>query len=231
MRKISISQVNIAISLTLMVAAMMVSCEKSEGEPVYLGHDYFGYTPGKYLIYQVDSIFYDDFLGEVFQFSYQVKEVNREIFIDAQGLERMRLERFYRPNDTHSWQIKNVWTAYLEKSRATKTEENITYVKLIFPLKRNATWNGNLYNPKPEQNFRIISIHESFELANNIYDSTVTVLQRDFTTLIGQDYQYEVYANGVGMIRKKFVSLDKEIDGTIIRGVDYSYSLLEYGFE
>lgn len=211
-------------------ALSLPSCDTNDGEPVFLGQDYFGHTLGNYKIYQVDSTFYDDFLGEIFEYSYQVKEVNQEFFTDSQGRETLRLERFYRLDDTKSWQIKNVWSSVLEKSRALKTEENITYLKLVFPIKRNATWNGNLFNNKPNQSYRITALHEQYTLKDITFDSTITVLQRDFSTLIGEDFQYEIYAKGVGMIKKKFVSLDKEIDGTIIRGVDYTYSLIEYGF-
>ncbi len=209
----------------------MIACESGEGEPAYTGYEYFGLQQGKYVIYQVDSIHYDDFLGEVLEYHYQVKEWNKELFTDLQGQEKMRIERFYRENEQEAWQIKNVWTALVTKTRALKTEDNVTYVKLVFPAKMNNYWDGNSFNTLQHKEYKITQIHQPYLELDYSFDSTLTVLQQDFTTLIGEDYQYEIYATGVGMISKKFVSLEKEIDGSIIRGVDYSYRLIEFGSE
>lgn len=216
--------------MTIIMASVLIACETQEGEPAYMGYEYFGYSEGKWLIYEVDSTVYDDFLEEIFHYNYQVKEVNSGFFINARGDSSMRIERFFRADESQPWQIKNVWTAELQSQRALKTEENITYVKLAFPLKQNHTWNGNLYNTKQSQTYRVTDIHSPHHEGLLEFDSTLTVLQKEFITLIGEEYQYEVYAAGIGMIRKKYLELAKEIDGTITRGVDYTYSLIEYGF-
>jgi len=215
----------------LFLLAVLVACDTKTGSPVYTGEEYFGLSEGKYLIYNVDSVVYDDFLGQVFHYHYQVKEWNKEFFEDSQGNQLMRLERFSRPDADHDWRIKNVWTATLSKTKALKTEENQTFVKLVFPLKANLFWNGNLYNTKPTQNFRITQIHQPLNLGSLNFDSTLTVLQQEFITIIGEDLQYEIYATGVGMIYKKYVAITKEIDGTITRGVNYSYTLEEIGYK
>ncbi len=222
----------------MMIGLLMTSCETSEGEPVYIGYEYFGQTEGKWLIYEVDSTVYDDFLGEVFHYQYQVKEVNAG-FLDAlTGNDKMRLERFYRNNDQEPWQIKNVWTSQLTKNKALRTEENITYVKLSFPLwinpeivGRGNQWDGNVYNVKPSQDYIITYLHEPMQLGTLAFDSTLRVLQKDFKTLIGEEFQYEIYSTHIGMVRKRYVDLSTDIDGTIVRGVDYSYELIDYGFE
>lgn len=219
------------IASLIATLVFMFSCESGEGEPSYPGYEYFGLQQGNYIIYQVDSIRYDDFLGEVFEYQYQVKEWNKELFVDSQGEEKMRIERFYRKNEQEPWQIKDVWTAMVNKTRALKTEDNITFVKLVFPTKKNNYWDGNSFNTLQRQEYKITQLHQPYLELDIPFDSTLTVLQQDFTTLIGEDYQYEIYATGVGMISKKYVSLEKEIDGNIIRGVDYSYRLIGYGNE
>ncbi|TVQ14186.1 MAG: hypothetical protein EA361_08320 [Bacteroidetes bacterium] len=222
----------------LMMGLLMTSCETSEGEPVYIGYEYFGQTEGKWLVYEVDSTVYDDFLGEVFHYQYQVKEVNAGFLDTLTGNDKMRLERFFRNNDQDPWQIKNVWTSQLTKDKALRTEENITYVKLSFPLwinpeiaGRGNQWDGNVYNVKPSQDYIIKYLHEPMQLGTLVFDSTLRVLQKDFKTLIGEELQYEIYSTHIGMIRKKYIDLSTDIDGTIVRGVDYSYDLIDYGFE
>ncbi|TVQ89026.1 MAG: hypothetical protein EA393_07440 [Bacteroidetes bacterium] len=220
-----------AVILAGIAGQIFISCESSEGEPAVLGTEFFGHTSGKWLIYDVDSTVYDDFLGEVFHYKYQVLEINSEFFTDSEGEESMRLERFWRMTDEDEWIDKNTWRAKISGSRAFRTEENITYLKLTFPLKLNQKWNGNAFNNKPSQEYVVSHIYEPYHNGYLQFDSTVRVLQKDFVTLIGEEYQYEVFAWQVGMVKKKFVDLSKEVDGTIIRGVDYSYTLMDFGFD
>lgn len=218
------------VPLSMIFLASLASCHKSQGEPVYLGHNYFGHTPGLWVVYDVDSTVYDDFLGEVFHYQYQVLETYTDYFIDNQGDSVLRIERFYRLQPTDTWQIKNVWSSKLLISRAVKTEENRSFIKLAFPVKRNQNWNGNALNTLPAQTYTITQAHIPEQFGELLFDSTATVLQKDFETLIGLDLQYEVYATQVGMVKKKFVELTKEIDGTIVRGVDYTYIINSYGY-
>ncbi len=215
--------------LPIWFIAILSSCETKEAEPAYLGTEYFGLLPGAWVVYDVDSIVYDDFLGEVFHYQYQVKEVNSEIYINNQGNESMRLERFWRADENDSWKVKNIWSASLLSQRAIKTEENITYIKIAFPARSGLKWNGNAFNNKPGQQYEITDIHTPEEIGNVMFDSTLTVLQKDLITIIGEDLKYEVYAPGIGMVERKYVMLTKEVDGTIVRGVDYSYTIADYG--
>lgn len=215
--------------LSAVLMLLMTSCDKNQGQPSYMGFNYFGHTAGAWVIYDVDSIVYDDFLNEVFQYNYQVKEVNAGFFVDSQNDSVMRLERFFRANPEDTWKHKNVWSAKLIANKAIKTEENVSYLKITFPAKRNQSWNGNAFNNMEAQNYIITHIHEPLEVGNMLFDSTMRILQKDFSTLIGEDLQYEIYGSNIGMLIKKYIELSKEIDGTIIRGVDYTYTIAEYG--
>jgi hypothetical protein len=215
--------------LILIITIFICSCDNRNAEPVYTGLDYFPVEQGNWIIYDVDSTVYDDFLGEVFNFKYQVKEVQELIFTGDSGEETMRLERFWRRNDDDNWGIKNVWTARIHDQRALKTEENITYVKLSFPVKNNKSWDGNAFNSRSSQPYRITDIHQQRQYGELLFDSTLRVLQKEFITLIGEEFQYEVYGHGIGLIEKHYTELQKEIDGTIRRGVIYSYTVKDYG--
>lgn len=222
------------ILLSFLMVFYVYSCETSEGEPVYLGVEYFGHAPGKWVIYNVDSTVYDDFLGEIFHYNYQVMEVNAGFFTDSEGDESMRLERFWRPSENDNWRVKNIWSSKIISNKAFKTEENITYIKLAFPLRSGQggpenSWDGNAFNNKPEQIYRLLSLHEPMDMAGFLFDSTATVMQKDFITLIGEELQYEIFASNTGMIYKRYIDLSKEVDGTIVRGVNYTYEIADFG--
>lgn len=223
---------NLAGRLFMLFAGLVaiVSCDTHNAEPVYMGKEYFPLASGRWIIYDVDSTVHDDFLGRVFNFNYQVKEVQAGIFINDSGEETMRIERFYRNDTLSPWIINSVWTKALRNNQALRTEENITYVKLSFPLYLNRNWNGNAFNPLARQTYRITDIHQARQYGNHLFDSTLRVLQKDFQTLIGKDIQYEIHGKGIGMLQRHVTELTTEIDGTIIRGVVYTFSISDYGF-
>jgi len=41
------------------------------------------------------------------------------------------------------WLLKNVWYSVKTDKNVERVEENIRYIKLIFPIRNNAKWDGN----------------------------------------------------------------------------------------
>ncbi len=219
----------LVLILLFIFSAIFTKCEKETAPPVNLFHEYFPVDIGHYVIYEVDSIVYDDFTGEIDTFYYHVKELVESEFVDGDGYTSLRLERYIRPDNNTEWEIKNIWKARLNTEKALKTEENLTYIKLTFPPRDGKTWDGNAFNVLNEQTYKYEKIHEPYTVNNISLDSTVTVLQKDFETLVSKDFKIEVYALNIGLVYKEFVELVLEPDGSIVRGVDYSYSLKSYG--
>jgi len=210
----------------------MAACSNEEATPANMYYEYFPDVPGHFVIYDVDSVVYDDFTGQTLTYQYQVKELIESRFFDGEGKESLRLERYIRQSTQEAWEIKNIWQARVLPARAEKTEENLTYVKLVFPPKLGQTWNGNAYNTLPAQNYRITEAHKPYLISPTLtFDSTVTVLQNDFFTLISEDLQEEKYSKHIGLVFKRYRSVTKQPDGSIISGVDYSYRISEFGME
>lgn len=210
----------------------LAACSNEEANPANMYYEYFPDVPGHFVIYNVDSVVYDDFTGQTITYQYQVKELIESRFFDGEGKESLRLERFIRQSAQEPWEIKNIWQARVLPGRAEKTEENLTYIKMVFPPRLGQTWNGNAYNTLPSQNYRITEAHKPYLISPTLtFDSTVTVLQNDFFTLISEDLQEEKYAKHIGLVFKRYRSLTKRPDGSIIGGVDYSYRISEFGME
>jgi len=213
----------------LILLFTVLSCKKETELPVDMGHKYFPVNQGHWVIYDVDSISYNDFTGHIDSFRFQIKEYVESVFMDNEGRETQRLERYKRLNDTSAWIIKDVWTENLTEANAEKVEENVRYVKLIFSPAENAKWDGNIYNTNGFQQYVYKDVHHSYSLNNITYDSTVSVLQKQEYTLISEKFEKEVYAAKIGMIYKKYVNLTKQPTGIIIKGIDYTYTIKSYG--
>ncbi|MPL97755.1 hypothetical protein SDC9_43950 [bioreactor metagenome] len=219
------------IILLMLLSLLTAGCRKdSDLPPEDLGYSYFPYTPGSYMIYNVDSTYYDDFYDTVKHYSFQLKEIYESLFNDAQGRPCIRIERWLKMNDSADWYLRDVWYSCLTTSVAERVEENVRFTRLVFPVRTNTEWDGNAFNENDEQIYEYDEIDEPYSLGLLSFDSTVTVLQNVSSNLIEEKNQYEIYARNVGLVYKKFRDIDKDfVSGSIVAGVDYSWQLTSFG--
>jgi hypothetical protein len=205
------------------------SCKKDSPTEVFTGHGYFPVEIGHWVEYDVDSIVYNDFTGLVDTFRYQVRELIESDFVDDAGRPSKRIERFKKSSDTLDWQISDVWYCTVTSFRAEKTEENIKYVKLIFPVKKGKNWDGNAFNNIGSWDYEYTEVNEPLLLGTQIFDSTLTVQQIEDFNLIETINYKEVYAMGVGLIKKEIIDLKTEVNGTIKSGIKYYKTYRNHG--
>lgn len=208
---------------------ILFSCKKETELPLNMGYRYFPINTGHWMIYDVDSVSYNDFTGQIDSFSYQIKEVIESVFIDNSGNETQRIERYVRENDTSEWIIRDVWYQNRTTTTAERVEENLRFVKLIFPVETGKKWDGNSFNTLSPQTYELQETHSSKTINGNYFDSTVTVLQKSFYTIISEDFQQEIFATRIGMVYKKYTALTKSPAGLITSGIEYTYTLHTYG--
>ncbi|HKR03611.1 MAG TPA: hypothetical protein VJY62_03170, partial [Bacteroidia bacterium] len=137
-------------------------------------------------------------------FHFQIKEVIESTFIDNEGRQTLRMERYRRTDESQPWVIFKVWSANLTSISAEKKEDNIIYVKLVFPVLSNKKWNGNVKNDLGNQEYQYASVNSPVSFNSFSFDSALTVLQNDFDDAItAKDYEIEKYAAGIGMFFKE----------------------------
>jgi hypothetical protein len=214
--------------ILLMFSVILFSCKKDIEDPVDVGYDYFPVNIGHWVSYKVDSTYYDDFTDSVRVYHYKIKEFVESTFLDNQNRGTQRIERYKQNSDTTNWYLGNVWAMNLTPSTAEKVEENYRFIKLIFPVKKGKIWNGNAYNILGEQEYEFDNVDEPYTVNGTTYDSTVTVIQKIEPNMIHTDYQVEIFAKHIGLIYKKYKSVDIS-SGDITKGVDYTYTIISYG--
>ncbi len=228
------------IFILLVFFTIQISCKKDASiSPISVNNkNYFPLEKERYWVYKVDSFYYNDFTSSIDTFSFELKEYIESEIKDDKGNTSFKVERYYRNNNTENWQLKRVWQASFLQNSALKTEENIRYVKLMFPIKQNLKWNGNAYNTSGNQNFEYTDIHKKTSLGTLDFDSVCTVLQMADTSLISIEYHSEQYAANVGLIKKRKMSL-QDTRSTIQtsipiveranKGTDVIYTIISYG--
>ncbi len=186
-------------------AFLITSCNKDNNtdDASPFDYSYFPMKVGDSLIYNVhvrdsDLINVDS--------SYQLLERVESIFDDNEARPTFRIERYVRANDSSPWAIYKVWTANLTTTLAEKKEDNVTFIKLIFPVEKNATWNGNaknIYMNDDLGDYEITSLNQPLSLGALSFDSALTVTQLDADNLIESRHYIEQYAKGTGMVYKE----------------------------
>lgn len=193
---------------------LISSCKKdSEITTSDFGYDYFPTQVGQYVIYEVDSIWQDDISAVYDTTRYQLKELIASTFLDNSDRPTLRIERykkFYNPSlpyDSMQWTLTDVWLANRTSATAEKVEENIRYLKIVFPVKEGKQWDGNVFNMLGIKEYEIISLDVQENINNINFDSVLTVKQFEEFNYVKNRYESEKYAKRIGLAYKRLDSL------------------------
>lgn len=180
-----------------------------------MGKSYFFLVEGQFREYDVYEIRYlavdiSDTL------EYQLREEVKEAFM-SNGVTSNIIHRFRRQNTTEAWELDSVWSARLETDRAISVENNIPIVKMVFPTIEERKWNGNAFNRRAEDEFRVITFDPAQNEDNNtsyqvpipgiaISFSEVMVIEQheDEDMITFRDNRVEVYKDSVGLVFKQY---------------------------
>lgn len=195
------------------------SCKKSDYEETKMYYTYFPTDIGSWIEYEAREIIHDASLGSDTTY-YFLKEVITEEFIDNEGRVTFRIERFKKDSLNGEYVISDVWYRNLTNSKAENVEENQRFIKLVFPIKKNKSWNGNSQNSLETWDYEYDSLHVERTLNNLYFDSTVMVSQIDNINPFQHQVAYEIYANYIGLVRKSYINIEngdgRELELTII---------------
>ena len=183
----SSNQVKAIKVFTFFVLFSLVSCKTEEPcgciTPPQTGKEFFYPLLGQAVIYDVQETQYALTSVPTIK-NYQLKEVVAPFFTDTNEKEALRLERYRRENDSQKWIIDSVFLAKREIDKALKTENNVTFVKLIFPVSEGLKWNGNAYNSLGNDIYELKKTNQSFKTNGQNFPKTLTVVQQNDSTLV-----------------------------------------------
>jgi hypothetical protein len=136
-----------SVSLLLLSIFACVKNEVLTPAPINFGYEYFPLKVGKYKVFQVDSILFDTIAGKVKVDSFRLfqREVVLDTFVNQGGETIYRVERFEKRNLKDAWVIKDVLSIQRNGNQATRTDQGLRLVKMVFPLKKRQDWNSLLF--------------------------------------------------------------------------------------
>ena len=183
-----------------------ISCKRQKDSvPELVGLEYFPTDTGRYWAYTVHEIKYNN---DTIDTTYNRKDIIHEVF-QYQQVSVYELYRYYKPTTTTDWPLQpdSVWTFTTDQNRITVKENNIEFIRLVFPLSKGKTWNGNAKNQSLRDDYIIASYNKFYTLGSLYFPETATVIEEQTMNLVLKDYRSRVYAKNVGLIYKKYVYL------------------------
>lgn len=220
---------------------LIVACQEQiiEQHPTVYDYGYFPLDSGMWKQYNVTSIVIDEPSQVWDTAKYQLREVFAGWILDATNDSVMRIKRFFRDSVHHSWSVLSVWQVDIKGNDILQTEENIKFLKIKFPTKLNSDWNGNIYNSQDSLNeyrYTITSVDIIGSVNELVFDSILTITQKDKTSIIDKIYFFEKYAYGVGLIEKQQIDIYSEdvdpsipIEKRVTKGTMYYQKITSYG--
>jgi hypothetical protein len=219
--------------LCAFIVALQGCNDPQEPDLEAIGLSYFPLEIGSYRTYQVNRITFS-LLLPTDTAEYQLKEVVADSFM-VQDQPTYILHRLTRRQQQDKWVLDSVWTARRNQNHAIVVENNIPFLKMVFPLSLNKAWDGNLFNVLPEDEYEVTEIGGTLETQAGKFSSLLTIFENnDPDTLIFQDIRQSVYALEVGLIYKKssilnFCNDRPECLGMLESGTKFEQILIDYG--
>ena len=217
------------LSFFILLSILFFSC--GEDNPIVSNEDPFGfaYYPvelGNYWVYQVDSTIYDDGGATILNSSTFIKEEIVDFYLNESDDTIYVLNRSQASSLNGTFITRDAWSIEMNEFRVTKTEENLRFIKLVFPITVDRVWQGNQFDElikvdvvgeklqvyKDWGDYRIINDSLSLNVNGTQYDNVVEVLQGDASNDIERRFAKEYFGKGVGLIKKEMIILDSQCD-------------------
>ncbi len=220
-------------------ALLFNSCKKNADPSAEdLGYSYFPITDGNYSIYSVvDTIFNGINNGvEVYSDSNYFRKEEIHVPITVGDETRYQVYIYYSPNKT-VWNDypDSVWTEFNTNGKIIRVENNVRFVKLVFPFAVGKAWYGNISDPtnSPQNYYTMTNVLRPYSCDSLNYSKTVSVIQYNNFSAIGSAYSIEVYANEVGLVYKE-IKIYNHQDNSMITplvsgGRHYIQKLISHG--
>ena len=213
------------LSLLFVISLIHIACEP---EILVLPEDTFGYEYyplelGKYWIYQVDSLIVLNENDPHFKSESFVKEQITNLFENEQGDTCYVLSRFVGPAQEGPYKLTDTWKIERTNSSLLRIEENLKFVKLVFPINVGQPWDGNLFDQQTDifvaQNQVAVYLEWEYEVLNNsasisindsLYNNVVRIQQANYDSGLELRNANEWYAPGIGLIKRSMTILNTQ---------------------
>ncbi len=192
----------------LLLLALLVGCKEDHFSPREIGLRYYPVQKGMTWTYHVDETVYSEVKAPE-ELHYQLRVEVADSSQNPDGTYSYILYRYTRDSESDAWTSLDTWTARKNDRELVVTEGTTSYLKLVFPLRKGNSWDGNLYNDNGADDYRLDILNAPYEISGTTFEHSLTVEQEnndDFIVFL--DQRKEVYAEDVGLIYSETTQLE-----------------------
>ncbi len=225
----------IRIGLLLLLATTFSCNETKEVNLSTLGYDFYPIELGQYRIYDVEEIRFD-----LIGFDTSIFQLRETIFDSIVSNDRINylIRRDKRNTSNDPWVSDSVWQVSRTASFLSITENNIPFMKLVFPVSMGQEWDGNSLNVKSELIYEYQPVDQTFIDSLSANDHIRVVIEDIQENVTGVDLRNEVFVRGIGLVEKNYLTQTKctssgcgEDLGEVDSGRSLKQRLIEIGNE
>ncbi|MCC6816199.1 MAG: hypothetical protein IT267_07305 [Saprospiraceae bacterium] len=194
-----------------------------------LGYNYFPVQIGDSKIYKTDSIYFQksNSIYNDTSTSFTMELVS-DTFRRSDGNLVYNISVFNRKDESKDWVLVDNYFIIKTKSNIEKQEDGLNYIKLIFPIRKFVSWNGNIQLSQENQlkingeffqpfkywngtSYYYKDIQENYSQLNKLYPQVAIVEEIDYDDDLNRIYSEARYALNVGLIYREFWILSTEV--------------------
>lgn len=214
----------VLLVLAVLSLGYMSSCKKETESTRFYPEATRGYFPlqiGRYVIYDVDSVTWNDFDCTRKERHLNMRYTVADTFTDNAGRPSYRIDVHQRVADTGVWRVSTVFYATPTSRGLDVVMNNRRMEKLVFPVSEGKTWYGNrAIDTNDAENryysgwlYQYVKFVQPYDNGRLSFDNTVTVYQVNDSlnnperipgAYAERTFSREVYGYDVGMIYREF---------------------------
>lgn len=183
--------------------------------------EYYPLEVGKYIIYKMDSMVFENYGIERRILSRQVRDLVDAEITDNNNRKSYRIRRMMRnANGTGEWVDNSTFMVTPLANSIEIVDNNLRFIKLKAPVRDSASWRGNSYINAVDDlqfmdywDYKFQDVGRQFTVPAGVVENSATV--RYFSAVSNpiifpgkqadSTYSLEVYGQGIGLIYKDFV--------------------------
>lgn len=189
------------------VLSLFASCDKSDIDTIDANR-YGVLEEGSYIIYDVREENYSAGKDAPDVSSWQEKDQIISLSKESENSTVATVARFKRSGDTDYWMKVKEFRIVRSPDKLLTTIDNESFLSLIFPIDLRTTWNGNQYNNRETEDYRYSDINAPVTLAQQSFGNTLTVVERQDSSIINKYSGIKKYALDIGLVYDDQVSFE-----------------------
>lgn len=189
------------------------------------GYEFYPLKIGKTWVYASDSIIVYNGGSRRDTFHSFIKEEVGDSFLDVSGDTIFNLHRYFKRKESDDWQRINTWTTSKDKNRVIRIEENIKFIKMIFPVSGGLRFDANAFvdeDQKVQVAGELLEPYDNWQPRMEATDlefqykeakvKSLFINLVDDSSIIDRRKAHEFYGHGIGLLKKEMIIMDLDSD-------------------